>query len=327
MRLFLLTVLFSGNALASADFPIKLFGDQVGNGGKIIVCRSEQEEIISTKLLDFYESEILYSLASDFTGDSYLEMAANAAARLEAFDSRRANRYRLQVEDFLQNTRFVTSPLIETPDSDHIVAPPFGCNLEQVAIQLKPSFPQDRLFTINRDLWDAMSDADKAGLVLHEVIYNEAIARGHKNSIGVRYINAVVSSDRISSMSETEYYDVIHSAKMWTERIENAESDSIWILLDSVDTNWDKAKRACHELEQSTLPSADQLETAGSFLASTSIGTRIRDREPLESWTSYRRPEDGAIAVGYWLQTSVDIVFRPRHDFANILCIMTKEIP
>lgn len=321
MKSFLVLLFISGNAFAMGDFPARPFGDQVGNGGKLIVCRNQDDEITSTKLLDFYESEILYGLSPAFVGATFIEKAANATDRLARVDPRRSSQYGQQVAGFLRNTRFVTSPLMETPDSDHIIAPPVGCKIEQVAIQLRPSFPQDRLFTINLALWDTMTEIDKAGLVLHEVIYVEAIARGHKNSIGVRYINAYLASGRIDELNQSEYFDLMSASKLRTMRVEDPQSHLIWTFLDSINVNWEMAKRACNELEQSNIPTPIELEAAKVFLISSSIEGLVGESDIPETWTSYRRPADGTIAVGFWTHDNIDLVFRPRNEASNILCV------
>ncbi len=93
MRFLVLFMTLNATLNAASDFPLAAFGDQVGNGGKLVVCRDADDQIVSTQLLDFYESEILYHLSPDLTGDTFLGMARNALDRLLSHDLLRAQSY------------------------------------------------------------------------------------------------------------------------------------------------------------------------------------------------------------------------------------------
>ena len=44
-----------------------------------------------------------------------------------------------------------------------------------------------------------MNNDSKAGLILHEIIYRDALARGHENSIHVRYLTGLITSTEMSN--------------------------------------------------------------------------------------------------------------------------------
>lgn len=71
---------------------------------------------------------------------------------------------------------------------------PRGCKIEQIAIQKEPAFPEDKRFTVSKDLWDLLDEDNKAGLVLHEIIYREALLYGHEDSVNARYVNSIWTS-------------------------------------------------------------------------------------------------------------------------------------
>jgi hypothetical protein len=228
-----------------------------------------------------------------------------------------------QIDQFLDNTKFIDSPLIETPDSDHIVAPPSGCEIGQIAIQIKPTFPGDRLFTIDRMLWDYLDEDHKAGLVLHEVIYNEGITRGHRNSVAVRYLNAIASSDTVSELSGDEYKRILKAGKLSTVSFLDRMGNT-WVYLDSIDLKWRQASDACKDLAVATLPSASTLAGSASALIGSEISDFIRDTDNRDSWTADRRPQDGRIAIGTWSGAGIDIFYRQSSDIANVVCIQPK---
>lgn len=323
---FLMTLVLSiASSIAFGQyFPITAFGNQVGNGGKGVVCGDGAGNITRVEVLDFYEGRILYGLEPVFPDGTFVEKAKAAASRFAVHDSARAWRYTSEIDHFLSNTRYVDSPLIETPDSDHIVAPPLGCEIRQIAIQMKPTFPGDRLFTIDRTLWSHLGESDKAGLILHEVIYTEGIARGHKNSVAVRYLNTIASSDSISKMSDSEYKRILKAGRFasidFIDQIGN-----VWTYLDSIDLKWPQAKEACKEIVGSALPSTNALLNSAPYLIRSEISDFIKEADCRDSWTADRRSQDGYMAVGSWSGAGIDIFYRQSMDVANVVCLKTKS--
>jgi hypothetical protein len=301
---------------------LKAFGDQVGNGGKAVVCRRNSGQIASSLLLDFYESEVLYHLRPSFISGSYLEKARAAISSLRNIDNHRHEFLQSLLTAFVANTRFVKSPLIDTPDSDHIVAAPQGCSIEQAAIQIKPSFPQDKRYTINEEIWNSLDEDHRAGLVLHEIIYFEAIARGHRNSIAVRYYNAHLSGDRFKEMSEEDYAKLISTTNLRTQIWLDLQTKKKWIFLATLNANWHVAKEACSTIALAVLPSKEVMQAAAANLIASPIFDSIAEENNAESWTLDRSPVDGQTAIGLWSSTGIDIFYRnPNTDNANVLCL------
>lgn len=183
--------------------------DIVGNGGDVILCRdSVTQEIKLIELLDFYEGTILYEIKKYDLGDaslSFLDKVEHVLLSIYQNDPNRVHRYREGAQKFLENSKFLSGiELIDIPDSYHTVIPK-GCKIEQIVIQKEPIFPQDKLFAVNNDLWEALNDGQKAGLILHEVIFNEALEVGHEHSIFTRYFNAFLCSGQLRTLSLEHY--------------------------------------------------------------------------------------------------------------------------
>jgi hypothetical protein len=53
-------------------------------------------------------------------------------------------------------------------------------------------FFHDKIYLIDRDLWERLDNNNKAGLVLHEIIYRESIRGGAVNSRAVRKYNGLI---------------------------------------------------------------------------------------------------------------------------------------
>lgn len=201
----------------SSLFPHSLFaGHDRGNGGDGVVCRDEGGNITSVELLDFYEVRNLMGKTIDLgpTSLSAIEKATLAVTRLPNFEHKRKDLYLRRIQTFLDpnETSFVPhANLADIPDSLHIIFPR-GCAVEQVAIQNTRDFPEQSYYIVNNDLWEKMDANSQAGLILHEIIYREAIGFGHRDSIKVRYFNGMLATNQLSGMSVEQYVNFLERA-------------------------------------------------------------------------------------------------------------------
>src|SRR5450432_3077511 len=95
-------------------------------------------------------------------------------------------------------------PLQGISDHGYIPVPP-GCRIEQLAIQLKDDDGDGKRYLIDEDYWKGLDNDHRAGLILHEITYREAISLGAKDSIKTRYYTALISSLKPEEMSVDEY--------------------------------------------------------------------------------------------------------------------------
>lgn len=177
----------------------------VGNGGDLVVCRNSQNKITSVELLDYFEARELRGIVADIASTD------QAIDRLKRLSPKRAERYRAAIADFNANALFKSGvELTDVPDSDHDLLPA-GCKIEQLAIQRKPQFPEDKLYLINKDLWDLMSARDQAGLKLHEIIYRDTLDAGKTDSKTARYFNSLISSVDFQQLTGKAYVKIVAS--------------------------------------------------------------------------------------------------------------------
>ena len=192
---------------------------EVGNGGTGVVCFDANGQISSVEVYDYFEARTLRHAVIDL-GDSslsYIEQAGVALQRLAQYSPLRTNRYIGEVASFEQNANFlppgISLPLI--PDTGAIQLPD-GCRLEQIVRQDEPRFPDDKRFVVDRDLWDQMDEQNKAGLVLHEVIYKEALGYGHETSVGTRYFNSLFAQRLSETLTYARFVQVLRSVPFVT---------------------------------------------------------------------------------------------------------------
>jgi hypothetical protein len=158
-----------------------LANNKVGNGGNVVVCARE------TRLLDFYENDLKPSSKGD-----PIQIAEEAVGKVSVTAPKIATLYREKVKGFLNRVEFKEGiALTALPDSLHLFSPlPKSCRVEQIAIRRAKPIGGEKDFLIRKDLWDQISPADKAGLILHEVIYEHLSALGETDSRGARKLNA-----------------------------------------------------------------------------------------------------------------------------------------
>ena len=156
-----------------------------GGGGNAVVCRDKQKNITSARLLDLYEGEILHSL-------QYEPLTVSIDERLkevvEGIYGQKMGQGMLFLFKSIQNSfKLLPSGVALKPinDSGHIFIPA-GCKVEQVA-----NFYNMTNVYIVSDIYNKMSDLDKLGLILHEVIYWQEREGFVKNS---KYTRRVVAN-------------------------------------------------------------------------------------------------------------------------------------
>jgi len=192
--------------------------NEVGNGGDVVVCR-DGDQITSVELVDFYEARLMYEMEYDLGSEDlhYKEKIALALSRLSKLDPERERDYLVHAEEFEENARFLEGvELVDIPDTN-LVYLPSGCEIAQIVVRIKPTLPEHSEYYVSKDLWDLLDEDNRAGLVLHEVIYREAAeAFEHTNSVLSRYFNAYITSNRLADFSVKRYFDYLRTIKFHT---------------------------------------------------------------------------------------------------------------
>ncbi len=200
-----------GEGLASRS------GGEVGNGGGGIVCRDTTGNVTSVKALDVYEAEFR-DMELDFGPDAEpLQIVDYVLGRLARIDPKASEVYKTLAHRFFDTdmSRFKKNITLPFTEDTGPVAPPAGCKIEQIVLQWVPQFPEDRLFTINADLWGMLDKRNQAALILHEVIYNELLGlkhsyreqqtHTHKTSYWARWYNERLLAKNFSAMTYASY--------------------------------------------------------------------------------------------------------------------------
>ncbi len=199
------TLVFHSNAHA----------DQRGNGGGGVVCRNDRGKITSVTTLDVYEAKFR-GMQLDFGKPSKnpLDVVNYLLDRLAKMDPQAAENYRKIANRFFDEklSRFKKGINLDFTEDTGLLAIPVDCKMEQIVLQQNPEVPEDRLFTVNQDLFEHLDVFNQAAMILHEVIYNELISmknrngeRVHPTSFYARYFNEKLIATTFKTMSAEEY--------------------------------------------------------------------------------------------------------------------------
>ena len=185
--------LISFNALAVLD------GQGTGNGGDVLVCKNLNGSVQNITLYDFHEASFRHDINLDLDSNatSLNEKVTSILNKIKRLNPTRAALYEKWWKEFQlpENTSFTNDHLSDIPDTGEVTYPA-NCEVVQAAHQKKP-MSGERRYIIKKDLWNQMDVANKAGLVIHELIYREAREENsyvHTNSKRVRYLNATFFS-------------------------------------------------------------------------------------------------------------------------------------
>ena len=192
--------------LAVASFA----GDSKGNGGHVVVCREPRTNAIQhLELLDFYEAREIRGIERELGGTRTPDKIAVALGRLARLDKPRAEAYAARAAKFESEALIKKGVKLRLIDDSFHLALPAHCRIEQLAIQIEPVFPEDRRYLVNGDYWELLDADNRAGLILHEVIYAEALRLGHTDSRAARYFNSYLTSKKIEAITPEGYPDFL----------------------------------------------------------------------------------------------------------------------
>jgi hypothetical protein len=162
-----------------------------GGGGKSVVCRNSKGQITSAQTLDLFEAKNVYNLKLTSYSGSVEEISVKIQAKFS--DAMGAGAY-----DFGPFYRRVNKIMKLVPPSSVIkpiddaaeVVLPKDCQLEQLA-----HYVDDETLLVSQEIWDHLSNTEKAALISHEAVYRVDRSFGAKDSRRARRIVASLFSD------------------------------------------------------------------------------------------------------------------------------------
>ena len=182
---------------------------RVGNGGFLAICRDGQD--VTYNLLDYLDGEFRFAQFGKVDlgpPTDHVEHVRFVFERLAKFDPIRSAEYLAELDKFFEpnNLRFLaaTYPLPVAADIG-VDMIPSNCETKQIAANTIPFQPEEPKFWIKEELWDKLDEVNKAGLIIHEIVYNDALIRGHETSEYARYYTFLISSEKFADLSQAVY--------------------------------------------------------------------------------------------------------------------------
>lgn len=166
-------------------------GSIAGNGADVVVCPPGSGQG-SLELLDFFELKLYDHASPSLPQGTPDEMLSGILQDLSQRSPLRAASYSDEWKQFWSRAKLESS-LPDIPDSHNIFLPD-GCHLKQLIIQHRTNGVPT--YEVNSDLWGQLSDQQKAGAVLHELLYGEAMDAGQSTSENARAFLRFLLRDR-----------------------------------------------------------------------------------------------------------------------------------
>lgn len=191
------------------------------HGGDAIICDENGQSKVY--VLDYFEAENTTRLTIDFgpnvkPTDKYNVRVQAVLERLEKIDPKMAQVYMQRLATFEQDAAFIDRATVpELDDSKENIAYGRNCKKMQFAVQVLWPKQFDKRYLIDKVLWDAADETQKAGLVLHEIILPEAVLSfEHKDTSLIRYYNAVISSAEFNLINPRRYIQILKESRFYS---------------------------------------------------------------------------------------------------------------
>jgi hypothetical protein len=210
---FLITISMTVSTLTFA-------GNEVGNGGDLLKCPNSPNVLFDFKETSINKVTLLLESAKGEEFKDEYKLAEKIIKRLEALAPRIYKKYSNDLLTFKTRTRFIEGEVFrDILDTKHVSLPK-DCELLQVATQQVDPLSKDTIISINKDLYSKLDTPNKAGLILHEIIYehfkffsdenhvNEnSKPYSEQNSVKVRMFNRYLHSKEIKTHNEKQFHD------------------------------------------------------------------------------------------------------------------------
>lgn len=189
-------------------------GTSVGNGGLAVSCPSS-DNTTKLRILDFVEGELRWKLKlkKHASFNDPKEIVLSILDKMATLDPARSIRLTEELKNFYDESMFYTDIVLSRTDDEQNLFVPSGCSVIQAVIQIEPLFPEDRRYNISADIWKKLGEDvnEQAGLILHELLYREAITNGHLDSRRIRYYVAQLFSEDFEKHDAQSYRNLLVS--------------------------------------------------------------------------------------------------------------------
>ena len=160
----------------------------------------------NSHLLDFFEHELLNPGSRIIkSNDDFINIAKDRLQLLSKLDPKLAIHYERRVEQITKKISFLDNIKLNNTNDSFEIAQPKDCELRQFALQRIETNGKNTEFFFDNSIWNKLDNVSKAGLVLHEIIYEHLVMLDEKNSIKVRKLNSYLFSVNFEKVKQDEF--------------------------------------------------------------------------------------------------------------------------
>ena len=182
-------------------------GGMEGGGGKTVVCRNANGTIRTAEVLDLYEGRNVYALSYRESSLPWQDQAIEIFRAAGVSTSQRAPRSGIYdwFENAIGQLTFLPDGTSLKPIDDSLEAIiPQGCALEQTV-----NYQNDHLILVNGEIWNALSETQKAAMLIHEAVYRVLRTAGETDSRRARHFTAhIVSGNKVEDVFPGNNYQL-----------------------------------------------------------------------------------------------------------------------
>lgn len=177
--------------LASASASFAKAGGMEGGGGKSVVCRSSSGKIRSAEVLDLFEGRAVYQLSYKEKSTPWKTQGTNIIRTSGVPTWTDPAEIAVWFDNASKNLVILPKGVALQPVDDSLepIIPPKGCSVEQTV-----NYQSDNRILVNGEIWAAMSETQKAALVLHEATYRHLRNYSETDSRRARHFVAYLFS-------------------------------------------------------------------------------------------------------------------------------------
>lgn len=192
---FLFVLLFSLNVWA---------GNEKGNGGNVLACF--WAGTMRYTLVDFFENPDVNQWQDIISWELTVQAKIN---EIKQWSPQRGALLYDRLDTFVRYVQFKNGGQFSSSGDIGPVVIPDGCNVVQAATQFFNKKTQRYEFFLNTDVWVELSEFQKAGLVLHEILLTEAVESGHETSKRTRELNAKLWANDFANKGADYFQDYL----------------------------------------------------------------------------------------------------------------------
>lgn len=195
LPIILLLIIFTSQSIAQ-----NLDGGTVGNGGGVWVCQDSLNAIKKIELVDFFEAEKEFDyVIKSYEGLNYQDILKSYQQRISDIDTNLGKELSFYFKEIIPSIKLVDSELEVIDDALYRLKPsPFKWCAGEISYQQLANYTDYGKILLSEYLFNhsELSELERAGLILHEVIYKYMReANEERNSVNTRRIVGIIASD------------------------------------------------------------------------------------------------------------------------------------